>query len=137
MYMCVFMFGKYMGEMMCLLDMMHGVSSYFSMGQWQELEVQALIFRHMLTGSPVPPQLLNLLLNSNTNLLNYPRSNFPPACKSILSLSETLLNYTHTTPVHSNGHLGRSGAADPNDRFTRVTDTAQTAIWVRRTQMAV
>ncbi|KAJ0936992.1 putative transcription factor interactor and regulator C3H-WRC/GRF family [Helianthus annuus] len=58
-------------------DMMQGVSSYFSIGQWQELEVQALIFRHMLTGSPIPPQLLNLLLNSNHNL-NYPRSNFPP-----------------------------------------------------------
>ncbi|KAI7752956.1 hypothetical protein M8C21_026697 [Ambrosia artemisiifolia] len=55
------------------------MQGYFSIGQWQELEVQALIFRHMLTGSPIPPQLLNLLLNSNTNL-NYPcyRSNFPP-----------------------------------------------------------
>ncbi|KAI3756210.1 hypothetical protein L1987_56027 [Smallanthus sonchifolius] len=61
-------------------DMMQGVSGYFSIGQWQELEVQALIFRHMITGSPVPPQLLNLLLNTNTNLNYpcYPRSNFPP-----------------------------------------------------------
>nr|XP_043626337.1 growth-regulating factor 3 [Erigeron canadensis] len=64
-------------------EMMQGMSSgYFSMGQWQELEIQALIYRHMLTGSPIPAQLLHLLLNSNSNSTNsnspfYPLSNFP------------------------------------------------------------
>ncbi|KAK2970575.1 hypothetical protein RJ640_030948 [Escallonia rubra] len=39
-------------------------SGYFSMAQWQELEVQALIFRHMLAGAAIPPQLLHLLKKS-------------------------------------------------------------------------
>ncbi|XP_071704725.1 growth-regulating factor 3-like [Rutidosis leptorrhynchoides] len=70
-------------------EMMQGVSGYFSLGQWQELEIQALIYRHMLTGSPIPQQLLHLLLNSsssnsitNTNSTFYPLSNFPPLYQS-------------------------------------------------------
>ncbi|XP_024986974.1 growth-regulating factor 3-like [Cynara cardunculus var. scolymus] len=56
------------------------MQGYFNMGQWQELEVQALIYRHMLTGSPIPHQLIHLLLNSNStsNSSFYPLSNFPP-----------------------------------------------------------
>ncbi|KAF7818756.1 growth-regulating factor 3 [Senna tora] len=34
------------------------MGSYFSLGQWQELELQALIFRYMLAGATVPPELL-------------------------------------------------------------------------------
>ncbi|KAG9160479.1 hypothetical protein Leryth_008855 [Lithospermum erythrorhizon] len=40
------------------------MGSYFSLAQWQELELQALIFRHMLAGSPVPPELLHLVKKS-------------------------------------------------------------------------
>ncbi|XP_051131608.1 growth-regulating factor 3-like [Andrographis paniculata] len=39
-------------------------SSCFSVGQWQELELQALIFRHITAGAAVPPQLLHLLNKS-------------------------------------------------------------------------
>ncbi|XP_028782332.1 growth-regulating factor 3 [Neltuma alba] len=34
------------------------MGSYFSAAQWQELELQALIFRYMLAGAAVPPELL-------------------------------------------------------------------------------
>ncbi|CAJ1968691.1 unnamed protein product [Sphenostylis stenocarpa] len=34
------------------------MESCFSFAQWQELELQGLIFRYMLAGAPVPPQLL-------------------------------------------------------------------------------
>ncbi|XP_016478448.1 growth-regulating factor 3-like isoform X2 [Nicotiana tabacum] len=39
-------------------------SSYFSLGQWQELELQALIYRHFTAGAPVPPELLHLVKKS-------------------------------------------------------------------------
>ncbi|XP_009771979.1 growth-regulating factor 3-like [Nicotiana tabacum] len=39
-------------------------SSYFSLGQWQELELQALIYRHFIAGAPVPPELLHLVKKS-------------------------------------------------------------------------
>ncbi|CAH9127815.1 unnamed protein product [Cuscuta epithymum] len=39
--------------------------SYFSLGQWQELELQALIFRHMIAGAPVPQELLHIVKKSS------------------------------------------------------------------------
>ncbi|KAK4377747.1 hypothetical protein RND71_004043 [Anisodus tanguticus] len=39
-------------------------SGYFSLAQWQELELQALIFRHFVAGAPVPPELLHLVKKS-------------------------------------------------------------------------
>ncbi|CAI9290713.1 unnamed protein product [Lactuca saligna] len=86
-------------------EMMQGVSGYFSVGQWQELEVQALIYRYMLTGSPIPPQLLHLLLNStsNTNPPFYPLSNFPSLCQT------------------GGGYWGRGGM-DPEPGRCRRTD---------------
>ncbi|PSS02631.1 Growth-regulating factor like [Actinidia chinensis var. chinensis] len=41
------------------------MGSYFSWAQWQELELQALIFRHMLAGACVPPELLNQLVKKS------------------------------------------------------------------------
>ncbi|CAI0469248.1 unnamed protein product [Linum tenue] len=48
-----------------------GMGSYFSLAQWQELELQALIYRYMLAGSVIPAELLNpikksLLLHSSS-----------------------------------------------------------------------
>ncbi|KAK8303036.1 hypothetical protein V6Z11_D04G125100 [Gossypium hirsutum] len=40
------------------------MGSFFSLSQWQELELQALIFRYMLAGAAVPPQLLQSIENS-------------------------------------------------------------------------
>ncbi|KAK4345781.1 hypothetical protein RND71_035957 [Anisodus tanguticus] len=39
-------------------------SGYFSLAQRQELELQALIFRHFIAGAPVPPELLHLVKRS-------------------------------------------------------------------------
>ncbi|CAO2839382.1 unnamed protein product [Amaranthus hypochondriacus] len=36
----------------------------FSIAQWQELELQALIYRHMVAGASVPPELLQLVKKS-------------------------------------------------------------------------
>ncbi|KAL4590668.1 hypothetical protein LXL04_003608 [Taraxacum kok-saghyz] len=86
-------------------EMMQGVSGYFSVGQWQELEVQALIYRYMLAGSTIPPQLLHLLLNSNSNTNSpfYPLSNFPALCQT------------------GGGYWGRGGM-DPEPGRCRRTD---------------
>ncbi|KAH0971590.1 hypothetical protein GBA52_023746 [Prunus armeniaca] len=55
------------------------MGSYFSFSQLQELELQALIFRYMLAGAAVPPELLqpirksllhSLLHISSTTLFN-------------------------------------------------------------------
>ena len=70
-----------------------GGGGYFSMNQWQELELQALIFRHMVAGAAVPPELLRLVKKSlihppsyflNTNYSYYHQ----PLCKQ-----SYLLNY--------------------------------------------
>ncbi|CAN4117231.1 unnamed protein product [Withania somnifera] len=39
-------------------------SSYFSLAQWQELELQALVYKHMLAGAPIPHELLHLIKKS-------------------------------------------------------------------------
>lgn len=39
-------------------------AGYFSTAQWQELELQALIFRHMIAGADIPTQLLHLVKKS-------------------------------------------------------------------------
>jgi len=36
----------------------------FSIAQWQELELQALIFRHMIAGAAVPSELLHVVKKS-------------------------------------------------------------------------
>lgn len=63
-----------------------GMGSHFSLSQWQELELQALIFRHMLAGVTVPPELLHpikkSLLHSPPYFLHHPLQHYQPAaCK--------------------------------------------------------
>lgn len=41
-----------------------GSGGYFSLDQWQELELQSLIFRHFIAGAPVPSELLHLVKKS-------------------------------------------------------------------------
>ncbi|KAL4296131.1 hypothetical protein GQ457_12G011450 [Hibiscus cannabinus] len=59
------------------------MGSYFSLSQWQELELQALIYRYMLAGAAVPPELLQpikkSLLYSSTYFLHHPYSHYQPA----------------------------------------------------------
>ena len=68
---------------LCLL----GMSSYFSLAQWQELELQALIYRYMLAGTTVPPELLQPIkksLHISPYFLHHPLQHYPhfqPACK--------------------------------------------------------
>ncbi|KAL1822521.1 hypothetical protein ACET3Z_009299 [Daucus carota] len=83
-------------------------SSYFSMAQWQELEVQACIYRHFIAGAPVPPQLLHLVK------------------KSLILSSHSSSSYYHSSPYHSallqsGGYWGRGGM-DPEPGRCRRTD---------------
>ncbi|XP_028066849.1 growth-regulating factor 3-like isoform X1 [Camellia sinensis] len=88
------------------------MGSYFSLGQWQELELQALIFRHMLAGSCVPPQLLHLL---NKTLLSPPPTPTPPSYYS-------LQHFPHYNPtLLQTGYWGRGGM-DPEPGRCRRTD---------------
>ncbi|XP_027353595.1 growth-regulating factor 3 [Abrus precatorius] len=58
------------------------MGSYFSLAQWQELELQALIFRYMLAGAAVPPELLQpikkSLLHSPPFFLHHPLQHYQP-----------------------------------------------------------
>ncbi|XP_043691859.1 growth-regulating factor 3-like isoform X2 [Telopea speciosissima] len=45
------------------------MGSFFSLDQWRELELQALIFKYMLAGVAVPPELLDLINKSLLSLL--------------------------------------------------------------------
>ena len=74
----------------CLcLDLITGMLGYFSVAQRHELELQALIFRYMLAGAAVPPELLHpikksLLSSTAPFFLHHPLQHFPqyPTCKS-------------------------------------------------------
>lgn len=65
------------------------MGSHFSLAQWQELELQALIFRYMLAGAAVPQELLQPIKKSlmhNPYFLHHPLQHYPhyqPACKSL------------------------------------------------------
>ncbi|KAL7195793.1 hypothetical protein ACSBR1_035931 [Camellia fascicularis] len=99
-------------------------SCYFSMGQWQELELQALIFRHMLAGATVPPQLLHhlLLKKTTTPLLNTIISSLPPPASYFLHHP---LQHYHPALLQTGGggggHWGR-GSMDPEPGRCRRTD---------------
>ncbi|KAK7396646.1 hypothetical protein VNO78_17800 [Psophocarpus tetragonolobus] len=82
------------------------MGSYFSLSQWQELELQALIFRYMLAGAAVPPELLH------------------PIKKSLLHSPHYLLHHhlQHYQPaLLQSGYWGR-GAMDPEPGRCRRTD---------------
>ncbi|GMI71023.1 hypothetical protein HRI_000771600 [Hibiscus trionum] len=56
---------------------------YFSLAQWQELELQTLIYRYMLAGAAVPVELIQpikkSLLYSSTYFLHHPYSHYQSA----------------------------------------------------------
>ncbi|KAF5737473.1 Growth-regulating factor 3 isoform 2 [Tripterygium wilfordii] len=85
------------------------MGSYFSLAQRQELEIQALIYRYILAGAAVPPELLNTfkksLLHSAPYFLHYP-----------------LQHYSHYQPaLFQAGYWGRA-AMDPEPGRCRRTD---------------
>ncbi|WJX79469.1 hypothetical protein P8452_62584 [Trifolium repens] len=83
------------------------IGSHFSLSQWQELELQALIFRYMLVGASVPPELLQpikkSLLHSSPYFLHNP------------------LQHYQSTSLLQAGYWGR-GAMDPEPGRCRRTD---------------
>ncbi|KAK3226766.1 hypothetical protein Dsin_006628 [Dipteronia sinensis] len=82
------------------------MGSYFSLSQWQELELQALIYRYILAGAVVPPELLQ------------------PIKKSLLHSSPYFLqHFSHYQPplLQSTGYWGRA-AMDPEPGRCRRTD---------------
>ncbi|XP_062117533.1 growth-regulating factor 4-like [Humulus lupulus] len=88
------------------------MGSYFSLAQWQELELQALIFRYMLAGATVPPELLQHIKKS-FNLLTTP-----------YFLHHSLQPYPHYQPsptLLQTGYWGRT-AMDPEPGRCRRTD---------------
>ncbi|KAG9134619.1 hypothetical protein Leryth_000950 [Lithospermum erythrorhizon] len=86
------------------------MGSYFSFAQWQELELQALIYRHMLAGSPIPPELLHLvkksLLASSPYYLPNNIQHYP---------------YFHQSVLLQSGYWGKA-AMDPEPGRCRRTD---------------
>ncbi|TYG73752.1 hypothetical protein ES288_D04G127000v1 [Gossypium darwinii] len=86
------------------------MGSFFSLSQWQELELQALIFRYMLAGAAVPPQLLQSIENST--ILHSP-SYF---------LHHPIRHVSHyQPPLLQSGYWGRA-AMDPEPGRCRRTD---------------
>ncbi|XP_016493830.1 growth-regulating factor 3 isoform X1 [Nicotiana tabacum] len=85
-------------------------SSYFSLAQWQELELQALIYRHMLAGAPVPLELLHLVKKS---LITSSPYNYLP---------QSFQQYHHyQQALVQSGYWGRTGM-DPEPGRCRRTD---------------
>ncbi|KAJ4833350.1 hypothetical protein Tsubulata_042499 [Turnera subulata] len=85
------------------------MGSYFSLAQWQELELQALIYRYMLAGAAVPPELLHPIKKS---LLHSPP----------YYLHHPLQHYSYCQPaLLQTGYWGR-GALDPEPGRCRRTD---------------
>ncbi|KAG4996319.1 hypothetical protein AAZX31_10G063500 [Glycine max] len=73
------------------------MESCFSFAQWQELELQALIFRYMLAGAPVPPELL-------------------------LPIKKSFLQLYHPPNLLESGYYWRREALDPEPGRCRRTD---------------
>ncbi|KAG8376679.1 hypothetical protein BUALT_Bualt09G0089000 [Buddleja alternifolia] len=89
--------------------------SYFNMAQWQELELQALIFRHMIAGAAVPLQLLHLLNKSIfASSSSSPHNNNYP-------LHHYVYPHYHPPSLVQSGYWGR-GAMDPEPGRCRRTD---------------
>ncbi|KAM1078949.1 hypothetical protein EV2_014251 [Malus domestica] len=85
------------------------MGSYFSLSQWQELELQALIFRYMAAGAAVPSELLQpirkSLLGSAPYFLHHPLQQLPHFQPALLQ----------------SGYWGRT-AMDPEPTRCRRTD---------------
>lgn len=81
-----------------------GGRSCFSMGQWKELELQALIFRHIINGAAIPPQLIHLLITNKSFILSSPSPpyyQYPPACKFPLATYCQFLSLDEPDPALS------------------------------------
>ncbi|KAF3441703.1 hypothetical protein FNV43_RR15618 [Rhamnella rubrinervis] len=84
------------------------IGSHFSLAQWQELELQVLIFRYMLAGAAVPQELLQSIKKS---LMHTP-----------CFLRHPLQHYPHYQPaLFQTGYWGRA-AMDPEPGRCRRTD---------------
>ncbi|XP_011094403.1 growth-regulating factor 3 [Sesamum indicum] len=94
------------------------MGSYFSLAQWQELELQALIFRHMISGAAVPPELLHLVKKSL--ITSSPSSS---SSSSPYYLCNSLHQYYphYQSPLVQSGYWGRA-AMDPEPGRCRRTD---------------
>ncbi|KAJ8433815.1 hypothetical protein Cgig2_017885 [Carnegiea gigantea] len=87
-----------------------GLGGYcFSIAQWQELELQALIFRHMIAGAAVPPELLQLVKKSLLTSYSSPYylHHYSP--------------HLHQAALLQGGYWGK-GAIDPEPGRCRRTD---------------
>ncbi|KAJ4907007.1 Growth-regulating factor 3 [Raphanus sativus] len=84
----------------------HKMGSFFSWTQWQELELQALIYRYMLAGAAVPQELL------------LPIKKSLPHLSPSYFLHHPLQHLPHYQPAW---YLGR-GAMDPEPGRCRRTD---------------
>uniref|UniRef100_A0A803QST4 Growth-regulating factor n=2 Tax=Cannabis sativa TaxID=3483 RepID=A0A803QST4_CANSA len=90
-----------------------GMGSYFSLAQWQELELQALIFRYMLAGATVPSELLQHIKKSFNLLHTTP-----------YFLHHSLQPYPHFQPsptLLQSGYWGKA-SMDPEPGRCRRTD---------------
>lgn len=87
---------------------MHGARPPFTPAQWQELEHQALIFKYMMAGIPVPPDLLI------------------PIRKSLEAINAGLFHHSHhihpNIPWSSPFQLGLAKNCDPEPGRCRRTD---------------
>ncbi|KAG6690280.1 growth-regulating factor 3-like isoform X2 [Carya illinoinensis] len=84
------------------------IGSYFSLAQWQELEQQALIFRYLVAGAAVPPELLQPIKKS---LLHTP-----------YFLHHSLQHYPHYQPTMLQSRYWGRAALDPEPGRCRRTD---------------
>ncbi|KAK4800081.1 hypothetical protein SAY86_025446 [Trapa natans] len=87
------------------------MGSYFSWAQWQELELQALIYRYMMSGAAVPPELLQPIKKS---LLHHPSPYF-------LHPHFPTVQYPPSAALLHSGYWGRA-AMDPEPGRCRRTD---------------
>ncbi|KAJ0972689.1 hypothetical protein J5N97_020648 [Dioscorea zingiberensis] len=87
-----------------------GIVGLFSLAQWQELELQALIYKYMLAGAPVPSELI---LPIKKSLL---------AAQPYYYQHHQLIHYQHLpTAMLQGGYWGRC-AMDPEPGRCRRTD---------------
>ncbi|KAI3992368.1 hypothetical protein MKX01_030089 [Papaver californicum] len=85
----------------------------FSISQWQELELQALIFKYMLAGAVIPSELLHSIktsfINNATSCCHYPPSH------------QQLYQHYQPAAMMQSGYWGR-GSMDPEPGRCRRTD---------------
>ncbi|GER33715.1 growth-regulating factor 4 [Striga asiatica] len=100
------------------------MGSFFSLAQWQELELQALIYRHMTAGASVPQELLHLVRKSLVNSPFYPHhqyySHYQPPLRDLIRLFSSCSFFWRDQVVQA-GYWGK-GAMDPEPGRCRRTD---------------